>query len=134
MMRLIRALWLCLLTSGAFAVSKASGENRTLGSSELAAATDVHTEGATVSDVNYQGAGWHPIRRMPATVLEILQEDGVDPNLYVGQNMVKNVPQDLYQQDWWYRMSSPRPRGTPSTRWSSRELTTARKSGSMATR
>lgn len=40
---------------------------------------------------------------MPATVLEILQEDGVYPNLYVGKNMLEKVPQDLYKQDWWYR-------------------------------
>jgi exo-1,4-beta-D-glucosaminidase len=39
---------------------------------------------------------------MPATVLEILEEDGIYPNLYVGKNMVENVPQDLYKQDWWY--------------------------------
>jgi len=110
-MRLICALWLCLLTSGAFAVSKASGKIELSDHWSLAAATDVHTEGATVSDVNYQGAGWHPIRRMPATVLEILQEDGVYPNLYVGENMVKNVPQDLYQQDWWYRTVFTAPAG-----------------------
>jgi exo-1,4-beta-D-glucosaminidase len=29
---------------------------------------------------------------MPATVLEILQEDGVYPNLYVGKNLLENVP------------------------------------------
>ena len=34
--------------------------------------------------------------------MEILEEDGVYPNLYYGENL-NNVPQDLYQQDWWYR-------------------------------
>jgi exo-1,4-beta-D-glucosaminidase len=40
---------------------------------------------------------------MPATVLEILQEDGVYPNLYFGKNLTETVPRDLFRQDWWYR-------------------------------
>ena len=48
---------------------------------------------------------------MPATVLEILQEDGVYPDLYVGKNMLERVPQDLYKQDWWYRMTFTVPAG-----------------------
>src|SRR5271157_1525204 len=70
---------------------------------KLAAAKDVQADGAAVSRADYQDREWHPIHRMPATVLEILQEDGVYPNLYVGENMLENVPQDLYKQDWWYR-------------------------------
>ncbi len=112
-MRVICALWLCLFTSGAFAVSKASGTIELSDHWSLAAAKDVHTDGAAVSEVNYQSAGWHPIRRMPATVLEILQEDGVYPDLYVGENMVKSVPQDLYKQDWWYRTVFTAPAGYP---------------------
>jgi len=42
---------------------------------------------------------------MPSTVLEILQEDGVYQNLYYGMNLLTEVPQDLYKQDWWYRTS-----------------------------
>ena len=48
---------------------------------------------------------------MPATVLEILQEDGVYPNLYFGKNMAEAVPQDLYKQDWWYRTTFDAPAG-----------------------
>ena len=48
---------------------------------------------------------------MPATVLEILQEDGVYPNLYIGKNMAETVPQDLYKQDWWYRTTFDAPAG-----------------------
>jgi exo-1,4-beta-D-glucosaminidase len=47
---------------------------------------------------------------MPATVLEILQEDGVYPDLYYGLNF-KRVPKDLYKQDWWYRTSFQVPSG-----------------------
>jgi hypothetical protein len=36
--------------------------------------------------------GWHPIHRMPATVLEILQEDGVYPDLYFGKQHAGRRP------------------------------------------
>jgi exo-1,4-beta-D-glucosaminidase len=62
----------------------------------------VKSEGAEISVAAYKDDNWYPIYRMPATVLEILQEDGVYPNLYFGKNLEK-VPQDLYKQDWWYR-------------------------------
>ena len=48
---------------------------------------------------------------MPATVLEMLQEDGVYPDLYYGMNLLEKVPQDLYLQDWWYRTSFAAPAG-----------------------
>lgn len=48
---------------------------------------------------------------MPATVLEILEEDGTYPNLYEGMNLLKEVPQDLYLQDWWYRTTFVAPAG-----------------------
>jgi exo-1,4-beta-D-glucosaminidase len=69
---------------------------------KLMSSKEVQSEGAAVSIADYKDDRWYPIRRMPATVLEILQEDGVYPNLYIGQNML-NVPRDLYKQDWWYR-------------------------------
>ncbi len=78
---------------------------------KLAAAKDVQADGAAVSRTDYKDQTWHPIHRMPATVLEILQEDGVYPNLYVGKNMLENVPQDLYLQDWWYRTTFTAPAG-----------------------
>ena len=55
--------------------------------------------------------GWHTVRRMPATVLEVLQDDGTYPNLYYGKNLLDEVPQDLYKQDWWYRTSFTAPAG-----------------------
>ena len=66
---------------------------------KLASATEAQSDGAAISVAHYQDASWHPIHRMPATVLEILQEDGVYSNLYVGTNFL-TVPPDLYQQDW----------------------------------
>jgi len=82
---------------------------------ELASATEAQSEGAAISAAGYQDARWHPIHRMPATVLEILQEDGVYPNLYVGKNLLEKVPQDLYKQDWWYRTTFKAPAGESYT-------------------
>ena len=65
-----------------------------------------------VSRADYAAkAGWHTIRRMPATVLEVLQDDGTYPDLYYGKNLLDEVPQDLYKQDWWYRTSFTAPAG-----------------------
>jgi exo-1,4-beta-D-glucosaminidase len=78
---------------------------------KLSSASNLQLTGAALSLPEYKDTDWHAIRRMPATVLEILQEDGVYPNLYVGQDMAENVPQDLYKQDWWYRTTFEAPSG-----------------------
>jgi exo-1,4-beta-D-glucosaminidase len=78
---------------------------------KLACATEAPADGAVISVAGYQDSRWHPIRRMPATVLEILQEDGTYPNLYFGKNLLEKVPQDLYQRDWWYRTTFKAPAG-----------------------
>ena len=67
--------------------------------------------GADVSRADFGGAGWHDVRRMPATVLQTLEDDGTYPNLYYGKNLLDEVPQDLYQQDWWYRTTFTAPPG-----------------------
>jgi exo-1,4-beta-D-glucosaminidase len=112
MLRVI-SIALQLLGMGAFTLFAAAenpgkielGENW-----KLASATEAQSEDAAISVAGYKDARWHPIHRMPATVLEILQEDGVYSNLYVGTNML-NVPQDLYKQDWWYRTTFKAPTG-----------------------
>jgi len=70
---------------------------------KLMSSKDMQADGTTISVATYNDDSWYPILRMPATVLEILQEDGVYPDLYVGKNLLEKVPQDLYKQDWWYR-------------------------------
>jgi exo-1,4-beta-D-glucosaminidase len=82
---------------------------------KLASSNEVQSEGAVVSATDYQDTNWHPIHRMPATVLQILQEDDVYPDLYVGKNLWENVPQDLYRQDWWYRTTFEAPAGESYT-------------------
>ncbi len=75
----------------------------------LKSATGMNADGAAVSVAGYDDADWTPVRRMPATVLEALQDAGVYPNLYYGKNLLTEVPQDLYKQDWWYRTSFTAP-------------------------
>ncbi|MCX2929555.1 glycoside hydrolase [Mycobacterium sp. CVI_P3] len=80
----------------------------------LASARGLPDGGAVISANDYDAAAWHPVRRMPATVLETLQDDGVYPNLYYGKNLLEEVPQDLYKQDWWYRTTFTAPSDHPT--------------------
>ena len=71
---------------------------------------------------------------MPATVLETLEDDGVYPNFYYGKNLLEEVPQDLYKQDWWYRTTFTAPAGfRRSSVWTFQASTTGPTSGSTAT-
>jgi exo-1,4-beta-D-glucosaminidase len=76
----------------------------------LMSARNVAADGAALSQPDYKAAGWHGIPRMPATVLQTLQEDGTYPDLYDGTNLAA-IPQDLYKQDWWYRTTFTAPAG-----------------------
>ena len=75
----------------------------------LISASKLTDSGAAISQPTYATAQWYPIPRMPATVLDILEANGVYPNLYFGMTLLTEVPQDLYKQDWWYRTSFPVP-------------------------
>ena len=79
----------------------------------LAASGRVPDAGADISRVGYRaaGPGWHQVTRMPATVLDALQQDGTYQNLYEATNLRDAVPQDLYLQDWWYRTTFTAPGG-----------------------
>ena len=107
----VLSLSLFMLASAVPGFAQAPGTMELVDNWALASATDVQAGGAAVSQLAFQSRGWRAIRRMPATVLEILQEDGVYPNLYVGKNILDNVPQDLYKQDWWYRTVFTAPDG-----------------------
>jgi exo-1,4-beta-D-glucosaminidase len=106
-----------LLCAGAYPVFAASDPPEKL---ELAAnwklspARGLSAGGAVVSLPDFNDSAWYAIRRMPATVLEILRENNVYPNLYVGKNLADEVPQDLYKQDWWYRTTFTAPAGRTS--------------------
>lgn len=66
-------------------------------------------DGAALTSTGYDDSDWYKIRRMPATVLQTLRENGLYPDLYVGKNLRDEVPQDLYKQDWWYRTAFTAP-------------------------
>jgi exo-1,4-beta-D-glucosaminidase len=81
------------------------------GNWKMTSATGLSADGATLSRPGYTDADWHAIQRMPATVLDVLRQDGVVPDPYYGKNLVDAVPQDLYKQDWWYRTTFTAPDG-----------------------
>ena len=56
---------------------------------KLTSAKDLQTGGAAISLPDYQDTGWYAIHRMPATVLETLEEDGVYPNLYCRKELAR---------------------------------------------
>jgi exo-1,4-beta-D-glucosaminidase len=96
-------IFLCLQTFSVNAFSVTPCRIELTENWKLISSKDLQAEGSSISTFSYQDDKWYPIRRMPATVLQILQEDGVYPDLYVGKNLMEKVPQDLYKQDWWYR-------------------------------
>ncbi|MDP7701124.1 glycoside hydrolase [Mycobacterium sp. TY815] len=77
----------------------------------LSPATTTSLNGDALSVTGYDATAWYKVARMPATVLEILRENGVYRDLYVGKNLRDHVPQDLYLQDWWYRTEFTAPPG-----------------------
>ncbi len=78
---------------------------------QLSSARDVRADGAAISSADYRADDWHVVKQMPATVLQALSDDGTYPNLYYGTNLRDEVPQDLFQQDWWYRTTFTAPAG-----------------------
>ncbi len=77
----------------------------------LTEANDRTADATTISSPGYDTADWTPAPRMPGTVLQILEGAGVYPNLYYGTNLATEVPQDLYEKDWWYRTDFTVPAG-----------------------
>jgi exo-1,4-beta-D-glucosaminidase len=94
---------LTILAVQAAAVPISDGTTELKNEWRLASAWNVVQDGSVISQSSYDASNWHEIHAMPATVLEILQEDGVYPNLYFGKNLTETVPRDLFRQDWWYR-------------------------------
>ena len=81
----------------------------------------------------YDDSAWVAVRRMPGTVLEILQDAGVYPNLYYGMNLLTKVPVTCTNRTGGIeRRSPPRPGSRPIS-LTSRASTTAPTSGSTAT-
>src|SRR5712692_12074057 len=75
----------------------------------MASGKSVAADGALVSQSSFDASHWYAAQHMPATVLQILQENGVYKNLYYGMNLA--TPEDLWKQDWWYRTTFTAPSG-----------------------
>jgi exo-1,4-beta-D-glucosaminidase len=100
---LTKIVLLSICSIQAVAVPVSSGTTELKNGWRLASAWNVVQDGSLISQSSYDASTWYEIHAMPATVLEILQEDGVYPNLYFGKNLTDTVPHDLFRQDWWYR-------------------------------
>lgn len=77
---------------------------------QLASEEQAKQDGSVLSQSSFDASKWHAIREMPATVLQVLEDDDVYPNLYYDMNF-STVPQDLWRQDWWYRTTFTAPAG-----------------------
>jgi len=75
----------------------------------MTSAKSVTGNDAAISEPGYDASRWYPVKHMPATVLQILEENGVYKNLYYGMNLA--APGDLWKQDWWYRTTFVAPPG-----------------------
>src|SRR5512140_2889518 len=76
---------------------------------KLASADLVQGPEAAVSTAEFDASHWHPVRHMPATVLQILEDDGAYKDLYFGMNLVSAG--NLWKKDWWYRTTFTAPPG-----------------------
>lgn len=97
------AVVLWLLAAPAPAIPRSPSTTELKSGWRLASSWTVVQDGSVISSPSYDASKWLPVPAVPATVLEILQEDGFYPNLYFGQNLTQTVPRDLFRQDWWYR-------------------------------
>ena len=75
----------------------------------MTSAKNVSLDDSQVSLPSFDASQWYAAQHMPATVLQILQENGVYKNLYFGMNLA--TPGELWKQDWWYRTTFTAPAG-----------------------
>ena len=75
----------------------------------MTSANNVSCDDSLVSQPSFDASHWYTAQDMPATVLQILQENGVYKDLYFGMNLA--TPGDLWKQDWWYRTGFIAPSG-----------------------
>src|SRR6202049_1473387 len=75
----------------------------------MSSADDISVEDGLVSRPTLDVSKWYVVERMPATVLQILADNGVYKDLYYGTNLA--TPKDLWKHDWWYRTTFTAPAG-----------------------
>ena len=75
----------------------------------IISADQVSDPDAAVSLPSFDASHWYTVRHMPATVLQVLADNGVYKDLYYGVNL--GTPRDLWKKDWWYRTRFTSPPG-----------------------
>jgi exo-1,4-beta-D-glucosaminidase len=75
----------------------------------MISADQVSADDASVSSSNFDASRWYPVPHMPATVLQVLEDDGAYKDLYYGMNLT--TPGELWRKDWWYRTTFDVPAG-----------------------
>jgi exo-1,4-beta-D-glucosaminidase len=75
----------------------------------ISAADQLSEDESLVSQPQFDVSRWYAVEHMPATVLQILQENGLYKNLYYGMNLA--TPGELWKKDWWYRTTFMAPAG-----------------------
>jgi exo-1,4-beta-D-glucosaminidase len=75
----------------------------------MTSAKNVSADDSSVSQAAFDASHWYAAQHMPATVLQVLQENGVYKDLYFGMNLA--APEELWKQDWWYRTTFTAPPG-----------------------
>jgi len=75
----------------------------------MTSADNISVDDGLVSHPTLDVSQWYIVQRMPATVLQILEDNGVYKDLYYGTNLA--TPKDLWKQDWWYRTTFTAPSG-----------------------
>src|SRR5690242_15891520 len=75
----------------------------------MTSAQNVAADDSSVSLADFDASSWYSVQRMPATVLQVLEDNGVYRNLYYGTNLA--TAKDLWKQDWWYRTTFVAPAG-----------------------
>src|SRR6202158_1317902 len=108
------SLWIvvCLAVSllpRAFASPQSSNLAELESGWKIISANNISGDEASISQDGFDASRWYAVKHMPATVLQVLEDDGVYKNLYQGMNLV--VPGDLWKQDWWYRTTFSAPAG-----------------------
>src|SRR5260370_27398842 len=98
--RLVLCLALIVVPQ-AFASPQSSNLTELESGWRITSANNISGEEASISQDNFDASHWYAVKHMPATVLQVLEDNGVYKNLYYGMNLT--APGDLWKQDWWYR-------------------------------
>jgi len=104
-----------LLSIACFQLSAVGSETVELQAGWRMAQAKATDTGELISRADYDDSAWYRIAKMPSTVLQTLEDNGVYPNLYLGMNLAF-VPHDLFRHEWWYRTRFPVP-STGSVHW-----------------